>query len=128
MANKEKKENGKVNNKIILAVVGVIILVIVIVLVVLNLPKDDVENKEKPNKPSEGEVVSDEKTVEKEYGFSKEDAIKVAKGIFQSDNYEFDAKVREDNMWIVTVKNTDNDETYTIIVNPNDGTHEFVTE
>lgn len=118
------------NKKTLIIIGSVLVVIIVAVVLILAISNKGPDSKEKENKKpnANGEIVSDEETVTEEYGFSKEDAIAVAKEIFQSDNYEFDAKVREDNMWVVTVKNTDNDETYTIIVNPNDGTHEFVTE
>ena len=67
------------------------------------------------------QINTEENTIKDEYGFSKEDAIAVVKKSYNSDNYEFSAKAREDNKYIVTVKNTETGSTYQYVVDPNDG-------
>ena len=103
--------------------IGIALLVIVILLIVaVALKGNNGNEKEKPGKDGEDKViVSDENTIKDEYGFSKEDAIAVVKKSYNSDNYEFSAKAREDNKYIVTVKNTETGSTYQYVVDPNDG-------
>ena len=103
--------------------IGIALLVIVVLLIVaVALKGNNDDEKEKPGKDGEDKViVSDENTIKDEYGFSKEDAIAVVKKSYNSDNYEFSAKAREDNKYIVTVKNTETGSTYQYVVDPNDG-------
>lgn len=126
---KEKQEKtvdskAKVDKKII---IGGIVLIVVIIAVILIIVSNDKKTPEEPN-VDEDNIVSTEKTVEDEYGFSKDDAINSVKGIFNGDVYEFDATVREDNMYIVTVTNTETGSVYTYIVNPNDGSFQELIE
>ena len=102
--------------------IGIALLVIVVLLIVAVALKGNDDEKEKPGKDGEDKViVSDENTIKDEYGFSKEDAIAVVKKSYNSDNYEFSAKAREDNKYIVTVKNTETGSTYQYVFDPNDG-------
>ncbi len=116
-----KKTNKKINlkNKKILLIVGVAVVIIIIGILVAVLGNDKEKEGGKPSK--ETEINATEQTVEDEYGFSKEDAINVIKGVFNSDSYQYEATIREDNMYIVTVTNPDSDSKYTYIVDPNDG-------
>lgn len=120
---KVKSNNNK--NLIIIGAILAVIVIAVILLVVLT-KKDNNENE--PGDNDDNVVVSDEKTIEEEYGFTKEDAINVIKGTFNSDVYEFSATTREDNMYIVTVTNTDTNTKYTYIVDPNDGSFQELIE
>jgi len=99
---------------------ALLIIIVLIILVVVLSGKED----EKPEKEDDIKIiVSDENTIKEEYGFSKEDAIEVVKKSYNSDNYEFSAKAREDNKYIVTVKNTETGSTYQYVVDPNDGSY-----
>ena len=114
--NQTKKANKKINLIILIAAIVLIISGIMIALFSGNgnKEKDKGQNEEK-------NIVSNEETVEEEYGFTKQDAIEVIKKIYNSDSYEFKAEVREDNMYIVTVSNPDTNSEYKYVVNPNDG-------
>ena len=116
-----KKTNKKINlkNKKVLLIVGVAVVIIIIGILVAVLGNDKEKEGGKPSK--EADINATEQTVEDEYGFSKEDAINVIKGVFNSDSYQYEATIREDNMYIVTVTNPDSDSKYTYIVDPNDG-------
>jgi len=113
----------KNKNKIIIAgVVLSVVIIIIICLVVLGGKKEEKEQQ----KTTDEKIVATEETVEEEYGFSKEDAINSVKSLYNSDAYEFTATIREDNMYVVTVKNTETDTTHTYIVDPNDGSYQSV--
>ena len=114
--NQTKKANKKINLIILIAAIVLIISGIMIALFSGNgnKEKDKGQNEEK-------NIVSNEETVEEEYGFTKQDAIEVIKKIYNSDSYEIKAEVREDNMYIVTVSNPDTNSEYKYVVNPNDG-------
>ncbi len=115
-----KKQTKKTNKKI-----NLIILIVAIVLIVsgiaIALFGGNSEKEKEKDKNGEKNIVSNEETVEDEYGFTKQDAIEVIKKIYNSDSYEFKAEVREDNMYIVTVSNPDTNSEYKYVVNPNDG-------
>lgn len=118
----EKKEKVTLNakNKKMLLIVVAAVVIIVIGILVAVLSNDKEEKGKKPSQ--ETGINATEQTVEQEYGFSKEDAINVIKGVFNSDSYEYEATIREDNMYVVTVTNPDSDSKYVYIVDPNDGT------
>lgn len=111
------------NRKLIRAIAIGLLVIIVLIVIAVALSGEE-EKTEKPKKEDNAEViVSDENTIKEEYGFSKEDAIAVVKKSYNSDNYEFSAKAREDNKYIVTVKNTETGSTYKYVVDPNDGSY-----
>ncbi len=118
-------EKLKKNRKLLIAsIIGVIVLVVaIIVVIVLVINNNDKEKTEKPE-----QVKPTEETVEKEYGFSKQDAIDAVKDIFNSDNYAFVAEVRNDNMYIVTVTNTEDNTKTVYLVDPNDGSFEEIEQ
>lgn len=123
---KEKKDTKQIKAIDSRVIVGVCAAVLVLAVVLVAFIKGDkLSSKDDKNKDKDGqkeEVKSNEDTVEKEYGFSKEDAKSVVMERFQSDNYEATSvTVREDNMYVVVVTNTDNGSTYTYIVDPNTG-------
>jgi len=125
-AKEEKKQKFSITKKrkqIIFCIV--IALLIIIAGIIIALLSNDGKNNDKKEE-NEKTVVSNEETVENEYNFSKEDAINSVKSIFNSDNYEFSATTREDNMYIVTVKNTENKNEYIYIVDPNDGSFTMI--
>lgn len=131
---KEKKETkkelnlkeillDKKNRKYVLGIGAALLVIIVLIILVVALSGKE-EEPDKPKKEDDTKViVSDENTIKEEYGFSKEDAIAVVKKSYNSDNYEFSAKAREDNKYIVTVKNTETGSTYKYVVDPNDGSY-----
>ncbi len=123
---KEKIKDFLKNNKkgVLIGVAVIIILLVVGIIILLNVDKKPDDEK----KPGNDKVISDEETIEEEYGFSKEDAIEVIKKIYLSDNYEFSAEAREDNMWIVTVKNIETGSETKYVVDPNNGTHQEIFE
>lgn len=133
MAEDKKKEETKKEIKInakqkkMLLVIGVALLVIVVGIIIAVTGKDT-EDKDKEKPSTATEIKSSEETVEDEYGFTKEDAINVIKGVFNSDSYEYEATVREDNMYIVTVTNPDSDTKYAYVVDPNDGSFYEIAE
>lgn len=128
---KAKKEKGlkeimldKKNRKYVYGIGIALLVIIVLIFVATALSKEEEEPGKKPvDKEKEEVIVSDENTIKEEYGFSKEDAIAVVKKSYNSDNYEFSAKAREDNKYIVTVKNTETGSTYKYVVDPNDGSY-----
>ena len=124
----EKKEVKSTNlkNKKNLLIIGAAVVIIIIGILVAVLGNDKDPEGGKPSK--ETQINSTEETVEDEYGFSKEDAINVIKGIFNSDSYQYEATVREDNMYIVTVTNPDSDTKYAYVVDPNDGSFYEIAE
>ena len=112
-------------NKLLLGIIGGVVLILIIILIVASLSSKDEKDKDKE---SENKVISNEQTVENEYGFSKEDAVNAIKLRYNSDNYEFEATTREDNMYIVTVKNIDTESITKYIVDPNNGSASLLTE
>ena len=122
----QAKKGIKVKDKKILLIIGIAAAAIIIGILVAVLGNDEDPKGGKPSK--ENEIKSTEQTVEDEYGFTKEDAINVIKGIFNSDSYQYDATVREDNMYIVTVTNPDSDTKYAYVVDPNDGSFYEIAE
>lgn len=130
--NKKKIDLKKVlkkikENKLLLGIIGGVVLILIIILIVASLSSKDEKDKDK-NKESENKVISNEQTVEEEYGFSNEDAINAVKPRYNSDNYEFEATTREDNMYIVTVKNIDTESITKYVVDPNNGAVSLLTE
>lgn len=140
----DKKEKTKIdikelfnkNKKLAIGIIaGVVVLIVIIVLVVsLTGNKDEKDpgknnggngNGEEEQYPDDA-IFSDEETIKNEYGFSKEDAIKVIKAFYHSDNYTFEAKARKDNMYEVTVTNTDTKEITVYEVDPNDGSFVYL--
>ena len=145
--NKDKNEVKKIdikklynkNKKLVLGVlIGLAVLIIIIVLVIALAKKDAKTpsgNKGNNGGSGNGEVaidkdaiISNEDTLEDEYGFSKEDAINAIKKIYHSDNYKFEAKARKDNMYEVTVINTDTNTAVVYEVDPNDGSFTYITD
>lgn len=123
MMGNNKKKNRYLWLSII--IVSIIVIVIGVVMAMNNgkdKTKDDDKNKDIPEQKEE--YVSDEGKIEEQYNFTTEDAIAVIKNIFNGDGYEFTAKIRIDNMYVVTVTNKDIDSKYVYIVNPNDGSFE----
>ena len=126
------KELFNKNKKLAIGIIaGIVALIIIIILVVsLTGNKDEKEpgknnnggtgNNEEEQYPDDA-IFSDEETIKNEYGFSKEDAINTIKKFYHSDNYTFEAKARKDNMYEVTVTNTDTKEITVYEVDPNDG-------
>ena len=103
--------------------IGLIFLVVIILCIVFLVSNGD--SKEKKNEVNNGgnDVVDpghkiEEKDIVDSYGMSKEDAIKLVKKLFNSDNFEFSAEVNNDAKYIVTVKNTISDVTYKYVVDP----------
>lgn len=114
----------KNRNMLIASIIGAIVLVVaIIIVIVLVINNNDKEKEKEPEK-----VYSTEKTVEEEYGFTKQNAIDAVKDVFNSDNYKFDAEVREDNMYVVTVTNIEDNTKMVYLVDPNDGSFEDITE
>ena len=146
---KEKKEVKKIdikelykkNKKLVLGVlIGLVALIVIIVLVVALSGSDEKKpNNNESNNSGNGNgsgdeevidkdaIISNEDTIEDEYGFSKEDAINAVKKIYHSDNYKFEAKARKDNMYEVTVTNTDTNTADVYEVDPNDGSFVYIT-
>lgn len=127
--NEVKKEQSlkeiildKKNRKYVYGVGIALLVIVILIIVAVALNNNGDEKEKKPGTEGETDViVSDENTIKEEYGFSKEDAIAVVKKTYNSDNYEFSAKAREDNKYIVIVKNTETGSTYQYVVDPNDG-------
>ena len=120
----EKKTNSRIN--IIIVVILVAVVVVSFALVIPSLTKKDKKTEKKEETKEVVEV--NEKIVSEEYGFTKDDAIKAVKKVYNSDNYTFAAEVRKDNMYIVTVTNTDTNESQKYLVDPNDGTFSLLDE
>ena len=138
MSKKRKKIDTKElynkNKKLVLGVMIALAVLIVIIVLVAALSKKEEETPTGNKGSSEEEVIdkdaiiSNEDTIEDEYGFSKEDAINAVKKIYHSDNYKFEAKARKDNMYEVTVTNTDTNTAVVYEVDPNDGTFTYITD
>lgn len=116
----------KNRNMLIASIIGAIVLVVAIIVVIVLVINNNDKDKEKPNEQEQFKPT--EETVEEEYGFTKQKAIDTVKGIYNSDNYKFDAEVRNDNMYIVTVTNTEDNTKTVYLVDPNDGSFEDITE
>jgi len=108
----------KENIRLVIAVIIAIIL-IAAGAILLIFTEDD---KEKPTKPKE--PVQEENREEQlidATGMTKEDAIKIVKANFGSDNYEFTAEATKDGLYKVTVKNTVEDSKFIYYVDPTNG-------
>lgn len=122
--------NNKKKNRYLWLSIIIVSIIVIIVGVVMAMNngkdknKDDDKNKDKDIPEQKEEYVSDEAKIEEQYDFTTEDAIAIIKNIFNGDGYEFTAKIRIDNMYVVTVTNKDIDSKYVYIVNPNDGSFE----
>jgi len=137
---KEKKKETKVNIKeiikknkklslgILIGAITIVILVIIGVFIASREESNDENNIGKGNKPQGEVIISNEETIEDEYSFTKEDAINVIKELYNSDNYIFTAKAREDNMYVVTVTNPDTNTADVYEVDPNDGTFKYISD
>lgn len=91
-----KKEKKK---KILIIVLSVLLGASIIYLgVYLFYDKDE-------EKPIDTDVVVEptDKSVEDTFGTTKEEAIDVVKEMYNGDSYEFDAEIRADNWYVVTV-------------------------
>lgn len=144
---KEKKETkNKIdikelfikNKKLVIGILGAVVALIIVIILVVSLTGKDEDKKGNNNgsggskNPEEEQypddaIFSDEETIKNEYGFSKEDAINVIKKFYHSDNYEFEAKARKDNMYEVTVVNTETNTADVYEVDPNDGSFVYIT-
>ena len=136
------KELYNKNKKLVLSVLIALVALIIIVVLVIALSGNDEKkpNNNGGNNSGSGNgsgdeevidkdaIISDEDTIEDEYGFSKEDAINEVKKSYHSDNYKFEAKARKDNMYEVTVTNTDTNTAVVYEVDPNDGTFTYITD
>lgn len=110
----------KKNKNLVIGVIIVLVVAVLLVLILTNIFSKDNSKNNKQNK-IENKVESNEKTIEKDYSFTKEDALKIIKNIYNSDNYSFDATAGGDNTYIVTVTNTDTNESVKYSVDPSDG-------
>jgi flagellar basal body-associated protein FliL len=124
MAKKVTKKVEENDNKKLFIMIGGIVLVLValVLIIVLATNKPKKEDKPKEEEKPKGEVIeTDEKTMEKDYGFSKENAINVVKETYQSDNYTFTAVANADNTYTVIVENSETGEVTKWTVDPSDG-------
>lgn len=134
------KELFTKNKKLVIGILGAVVALIVIIILVVTLTGNDEDKKGNNNGNGNGEnktpeeeqypddaIFSDEETIKNEYGFSKEDAINVIKAFYHSDNYKFEAKARKDNMYEVTVTNTETNTADVYEVDPNDGSFVYLT-
>lgn len=122
------------NKKLVLTILSGTVACIIIVILVISLVKDNDKkngnsNNTNGNKDNENAIYSDDDTVKDEYGFSKEDAINVIKKIYNnSENYNFTAKARKDNMYEVTVTSHETKKADVYVVDPNDGSFTYMTD
>ena len=115
---KKVQTKKKANNNLIIGVVIVVIVAVLLVLLLTNVFKKD---KTKEPEQIEDKIQSDEKTMQRDYGFTKEDAIKAVQQAFKSDNYKFEAEANEDNTYTVIVTNIENNVVRKYVVDPSDG-------
>ena len=108
-----KKENKKGNGIIQYIIIGVIT-VVILVLGFLLLKGCSNENDNKTSK----KIPASEEQIKNAYDMSKEDAINIVKALYNSDVYEFEAKINEDSKYVVTVKNTITESVTKFLVDP----------
>lgn len=104
-------------------IIGFIFLVVIILCIVFIVTKGDSKEKKNEDKKEDKVVVDpghkiEEKDIVDAYGMSKDDAIKLVKKLFNSDNFEFSAEINSDSKYIVTVKNAISDTEYKYLVDP----------
>lgn len=101
------------NKNLLVGILVALLLIAIIVTLVLIFTKRSKEPEEKivPVHVTEDDVINT-------YGNSKEDAINAVKEVYQSDTYEFEAKIRADNKYIVTVTNDDTNTETVYLVEP----------
>jgi len=105
----------KENRRVVIAILIAIVLIISgIILIGVN------KDEKAPIKQPETEE-SIEEDLNNATGFSKEDAVKVVKENFTSDNYEFTATATKDGLYKVVVKNIVTDSKIIYYVDPTDG-------
>ena len=121
-----KKEGSKdmkninFKDKKVELIIGIVVVVVIIFLGLFLIFKksDDSKNNGKDNGTEEQGITFTEKNIVDAYGMSSEDAIKLVKDMFHSDNFTFSANVTEDAKYIVTVKNTISNTEYKYEVDP----------
>lgn len=101
------------NKIIIISVTAIIVLILGIVLI-----KGCSNNSNNDNKKEIEKVGASENDIIKAYNMSKEDAINIVKGIYNSDVYEFSAEINEDSKYIVSVKNLATNKITKYLVDP----------
>jgi len=136
MTNKKETKKGKFDfkkHKKEIIIIGVALLVAIVTIVFVKLSTqeeeyypidkievpDDEEDTEKPkDEPTVQPGTTSEETMIDVYGMSKEDAIKLVKTAFNSDNFEFTAVINKEAKYVVTAKNTITNTKYTYEVDP----------
>lgn len=111
-----KKVEKKKNYNFI--IIGVIVVIVIIVCLFFLLGGKGKNNDESKKDEEDKQIVLTEKDIVDAYGMTANDAIEVVKAIYNSDNFEFSAKVNENSKYTVTVKNTITDAIYKYEVDP----------
>lgn len=127
---KEKKNMKRENifkNKNFLIILASLLLIVVIAVVLI---QTDVFDSSKPGADDEEviEVIPTDKDVTSTYGTTKQDAINAVKQAYNSDTYEFEAEVRADNKYIVTVSNEATGTKTVYLVEPSNLSYRIYTE
>jgi len=104
-------------------IIGLIFLVVIILCIVFIVSNGNSKENKKEDKKDDKVVVDpghkiEEKDIVDAYGMSKDDAIKIVKKLFNSDNFDFSAEINSDSKYVVTVKNTVSDTEYKYLVDP----------
>ncbi len=120
---KEGKNNMKNINfkdKKVELIIGIVVVVVIVFLGLFLIFKksDDSKNNEKNNPTEDKGETFTEKNIVDAYGMTSEDAIKLVKSLFNSDNFVFSTSVSDDAKYIVTVKNTISNTEYKYEVDP----------
>lgn len=129
---KKSNSDGKIKKELIIGIViGIVLLFALVLVLVFSGDKENNNNEKKDNNEqtennedtgnNNEEVdygVSDESTIIRLYGMSKEDALNLVKSNFNSDNFEFSVEISPSVTYIVTVKNTVTNSLYKYEVDP----------
>ncbi len=89
----------KMDKKKLAAIIGIVISLVIIGWGIYAI----VNNRKQPEKSPIKEVKVKEEDVTNTFGTTKEEAIEAVKNIYNGDSYEFEATIRADNFYIVTV-------------------------
>ncbi len=126
---KTKKESPDIKKIMYVVITTLIVIIIAVLIIMISNEKDNKDtnnNNTDNNNNSEGlekvEAPSEE-TLINQYGMSKEKAIGVVQKVYNSDIYEFSAKITIDGVYEITAKNTLTNTNTQYLVDPATGNY-----
>lgn len=118
----------KHKKELIIGIVFVLVIIVCLIFFFANNKNGKGSSSNTENNVIGGDVTFTEQDLIDTYGVSGENAINIVKEYYNSDNFEYSFSVTDDAMYIVTVKNSINGNTYKFKLNPSTKSYYSIDE